>query len=119
MLPARLCLLGFAGLVGLLTGSVLRAQAPAPTVTFAEAAPQALVSSAPPPATIDLASALKLAGVENPQILIARQRVVEAMALRQLAAAQILPSLNLGLNYDAHTGPLQQSSGNILKVNRS
>jgi outer membrane protein TolC len=68
--------------------------------------------------TIDLASALRLAGVENPQILIARTRVVEATAVRQLAAAQILPSLNLGLNYDDHTGPLQQSSGNILKVNR-
>ena len=68
---------------------------------------------------IDLASALQLAGVENPEILIARQRVLEAVAVRQLAAAQILPSLNLGMNYDAHTGPLQQSSGNILKVNRS
>jgi outer membrane protein TolC len=78
----------------------------------------------PPPACpagapIDLAAALKLAGVENPEILIARTRVVEAAALRQLAAAQILPSLNLGVNYDAHTGPLQQASGNILKVNRS
>jgi outer membrane protein TolC len=69
--------------------------------------------------TIDLGSALRLAGVENPQILIARQRVVEATALQQLAAAQILPSLNVGLNYDAHTGPVQQASGNILKVNRS
>ena len=45
---------------------------------------------------IDLASALRLAGVNNPQILLARQRVVEAVALRQLAAAQILPSLHLG-----------------------
>jgi outer membrane protein TolC len=68
---------------------------------------------------IDLASALKLAGVENPEILMARQRVVYAMAEHQLAAAQILPSLNLGVNYDAHSGALQQSSGNILKVNRS
>jgi outer membrane protein TolC len=57
--------------------------------------------------------------VENPEILIARQRVVYAVAQRQLAAAQILPSFNAGMNYDAHTGPLQQSSGNILKVNRS
>jgi outer membrane protein TolC len=68
---------------------------------------------------IDLPAALKLAGVENPEILIARQRVVEAVALRQLAAAQILPDLNAGTNYDNHTGNLQQSSGNILKVNRS
>jgi outer membrane protein TolC len=68
---------------------------------------------------IDLASALRLAGVENPEILIAEQRVVEAVAVHQLAAAQLLPSLNLGLNYDSHTGPLMSSSGNILKVDRS
>lgn len=67
---------------------------------------------------IDLASALQLAGVQNPQILQARQVVVEAMAQRQLAAAQFLPSINVGTNLDAHTGPLQQSNGNILKVNR-
>ncbi len=45
---------------------------------------------------IDLNTALRLAGVQNPQLMIARQRVVEAAALRQLAAAFILPSLNLG-----------------------
>ncbi len=68
---------------------------------------------------IDLNTALRLAGVQNPQLMIARQRVVEAAALRQLAAAQFLPSLNLGTNYDTHTGNLQQSNGNILGVNRS
>lgn len=68
---------------------------------------------------IDLNTALKLAGVQNPQLMIARQRVVEAAALRQLAAVQILPSLNFGTNYDSHTGNLQQSNGNILAVNRS
>jgi len=67
---------------------------------------------------IDLASALKLAGLENPEILISRQRVVAALAQRQYAAAQFLPSLNAGLNYDAHNGPLQQSTGNILTINR-
>jgi outer membrane protein TolC len=51
--------------------------------------------------------------------MIARQRVVEAAALRQLAAVQILPSINYGANYDNHTGNLQQSNGNILSVNRS
>jgi outer membrane protein TolC len=69
-------------------------------------------------APIDLASALRLAGVQNPEILLARERVVEAVAQRQLAAAQLLPTINVGTNYDAHTGPLQQSTGNILKVNR-
>lgn len=80
----------------------------------------------PPPASllppggenIDLASTLRLAGVANPEILIARERVVEAVALRQLAAAQLLPNINAGSNIDAHTGTLQQSNGNILKVNR-
>ncbi len=67
---------------------------------------------------IDLACALRLAGVENPEILIARQRVVGAEAMRLAAFAQILPNLNVGINYDAHTGPVQQSDGNILKVNR-
>jgi outer membrane protein TolC len=67
---------------------------------------------------IDFSSALQLAGVQNPQILLARERVVEAAALRQLAAAQFLPSINVGTNYDQHTGTLQQSNGNMLKVNR-
>src|SRR5262245_20711292 len=39
---------------------------------------------------IDLTSALRLAGVQNPQILLAQQRVEEAVAVRQLAAAQLL-----------------------------
>ncbi len=68
---------------------------------------------------IDLNTALRLAGVQNPELNLARQRVVEAAALRQLAAAQILPTINLGTNYDTHTGVLQQSNGNILSVNRS
>ncbi|HEX4147910.1 MAG TPA: TolC family protein [Pirellulales bacterium] len=69
-------------------------------------------------ASVDLPSVLALAGVQNPDLLIARQRVVEAAALRQLAAAQILPNLNLGMNYDDHTGALQQSSGRIIDVHR-
>jgi outer membrane protein TolC len=68
---------------------------------------------------IDLNTALRLAGVENPELNLARQRVVEAAAFRMFAAAQILPTLNYGGNYDSHTGTLQQSTGNILSVNRS
>jgi outer membrane protein TolC len=68
---------------------------------------------------VDLACVLRLAGVENPEILIARQRVFEGQAEQMAAYAMSLPNLNAGLNYDAHTGPLQQSSGNILKVNRN
>lgn len=67
---------------------------------------------------IDLDTALRLAGVRNPELLIARERVAEAVALRQFAAAQILPSLNAGTSYDDHNGNLQQSAGNILSVHR-
>ncbi len=69
-------------------------------------------------APIDLASALRLAGVQNPEIMIARERVVEAAARHQLAAAQLLPNINAGLSFDDHLGNLQQSTGNILHVNR-
>ncbi len=67
---------------------------------------------------IDLESALRLAGVDNPQIRLARERVLEAVGVRQLAAAQFLPTLNAGTNLNHHQGPVQQSSGEILKVNR-
>jgi outer membrane protein TolC len=67
---------------------------------------------------VDLPSALELAGVSNPQILLARERITEALAQRQLAVAQFLPTLHAGTNFDNHTGPLQQAGGSIVKVNR-
>src|SRR5262245_13187583 len=92
-----------------------------------EKAPTPRPALEPPPGTIlapgeypsDLTSALRLAGAENPELLLARQRVTEAVAVRQLAAAQALPNLNFGTNYDSHSGALQQSNGNILGVNRN
>jgi outer membrane protein TolC len=68
--------------------------------------------------TIDLGSALRLAGVRNAEVLLARERVTEAVAQRQLAAVQLLPTLNAGLNVNNHTGPLQAASGSIINVNR-
>lgn len=68
---------------------------------------------------IDLNTALRLGGVQNPDLLLTRQIVVEAIAERQLAAAQFLPSINAGTSYNTHSGTLQQSNGNILSVNRS
>jgi outer membrane protein TolC len=80
-------------------------------------APPALLGG--PAEPIDLTSALRLAGVRNPDILLARELVSEAIARRQYAAAQILPSLNAGMNFDNHTGNLQRSTGEIIKVDRS
>jgi outer membrane protein TolC len=68
---------------------------------------------------VDLATVLKLAGVNNLEILLARQRVTKALAERQYAAAQLLPSVHLGTSFDDHAGNLQQSNGNILQVDRN
>ncbi len=59
-----------------------------------------------------------MAGVQNSQILLAQQRVLEAVALRQLAAAQFLPTLNAGSHLDAHSGVFQNSHGEIISVSR-
>ncbi|HYT94977.1 MAG TPA: TolC family protein [Gemmataceae bacterium] len=105
------------------TGQVL-AQAPREMLPQPKPVPTIELPPSPPsilPAevnAIDLPSALRLAGVQNPEILLARQRVTEAVATRQLAAAQFLPTINLGTNYDTHTGPLQRSTGQIIQENR-
>lgn len=69
-------------------------------------------------APLDLMTAFRLVGEQNPQVLIAQSRVIEALALHQLAAAQFLPTLNAGTSVNSHRGVLQQSSGSILQVNR-
>jgi outer membrane protein TolC len=114
--------------VGIATATMVIAQPPieisklpgdvpkAKGVSEAEAAPKSILQPGEMP--IDLESALKLAGVENPELLLARSRITELDAQRQLAVAQLLPNINIGTNYDAHVGPLQQSNGNILNVNR-
>jgi len=90
---------------------------PAPTpVQPAFPAPPSILGPCAEP--ISLPAALRLANADNPEIGIARERITEAVALRQLAAAQILPNLNAGTSVDVHTGVLQQSNGTILKVNR-
>jgi outer membrane protein TolC len=89
------------------------ADEPAPAPTDPDAIPDDRGTS------IDLSTALRLAGVENLELIQARQRVEAAVAVQQLAAAQILPTISLGTNFDSHTGNLQQANGNILNVQRS
>lgn len=87
-----------------------------PPAVEADPAPKTILQPGELP--IDLESALRLAGAENPELLRARERVLEVTAIRQLAAAQLLPNLNLGTNYDLHRGPVMQSNGSILSVNK-
>lgn len=67
---------------------------------------------------ISLAAALAQAGVENPVLNIARQAVQSALGLQLQARVLLLPSVNVGADYDNHNGPLQASFGAIRKVDR-
>lgn len=114
----RFCWAAGVAAAGIGSGAV--AQPPGPASPADGAYPRAArpPAAAPADSPIDLGTALRLAGVDNPELLLARQRVTEAAALRQLAAVQVLPNLNLGTNYNLHRGPVQQSNGSILNVNR-
>jgi outer membrane protein TolC len=95
-------------------------------LTAAEAssgAPTGISIPAVPPAdqeyALDLTTALRLAEAENPLIAEARQRIGEALAVQQGARALLVPTLNAGTNFHAHTGNLQRSSGRILNLNEN
>ncbi|MCE9563984.1 MAG: TolC family protein [Planctomycetes bacterium] len=70
----------------------------------------------PAESTIDLDVALRLAGVENPTINLAREVVREALAEQLAARALLLPSVNIGGNFRQHRGALLASPGYIRNV---
>ena len=117
---------GWIGLLLFLLGMAVADSPPSRSTQAGEPPSLMSGSTAPRPAdpddepmTIDLSSALRLAGVRNLEIVVAQQRVEATVAGQQLAAAQILPNLNAGSNFDAHTGELLTSTGALLAVNRS
>lgn len=67
---------------------------------------------------MDLGIALRLAGVENPTINLARESIREAQAEQQAAQALLLPTINVGGNFHQHRGALQNANGTILDVDR-
>jgi outer membrane protein TolC len=68
---------------------------------------------------IDLPTALQLAGANNLQIALARQRVCEAIAKRNGAEAQWIPSLVAGAVYSHHDGRVQNTDGTMIDVERN
>ena len=117
---ASLCLLIFLNVVATESGNCCRADDAKMKSTNRDfAAPKSMLLSQSLETTpIDMAGVFSLIGVQNPEFLAAQQRVLEADALRQLAAVQLLPTINLGTNFDSHTGTLQQPTGNMLTVSR-
>jgi outer membrane protein TolC len=101
------------------TARGLLAQAPPSGAHFG--APVPVVEGALPPSaerTVDLETALTLAGVDNPTIALAREAVQASLAEQMQARALLLPTLNAGMDFDLHRGTLQSAQGVIEKVNR-
>ncbi len=70
------------------------------------------------PQPIDLATALRLAGAQNLDVKIARERLREAKANHQSAVAQFFPWVSPGITYRQHDDKIQDVSGNIVDVNK-
>jgi outer membrane protein TolC len=89
---------------------------PAPDLATPAASTPPSIPESSPPRPIDLPSALRLADNQNPVIGEARVLILGALAQRTAARALLLPYLNAGANYHDHTGPVQRSTGTILKL---
>jgi outer membrane protein TolC len=67
---------------------------------------------------IDLPTALRLAGAQNLDVQIARQRVAEAKANLESSTWQFFPSISPGVSYLRHDNLIQDVSGNIIDVHK-
>ena len=68
---------------------------------------------------ISFPRALALVSGQNPQIAFANEQINEAFAQLRGARVLWLPSIQAGINYQNHDGPLQNSDGTITVANRS
>ena len=68
---------------------------------------------------IDLPDALRLAGANDLDVAIARERVCQAVAELQQARVQWLPSLYLGPNWIRHDGQAQVVEGQVRTISKS
>jgi outer membrane protein TolC len=68
--------------------------------------------------SIDLPTALKLADERNLDIALYIARIEEASARVMQARMLAVPTVRAGVDYDRHTGNLQETSGQVLDVDR-
>lgn len=69
-------------------------------------------------ARIDLPTSLRLAGAQNLDVQIAREKLTEARALHRSSLLQFFPWMNVGVAYDRHEGRIQDVEGDILNVDK-
>jgi outer membrane protein TolC len=67
---------------------------------------------------IDLVAALRLAGANNLDVRIARERLAEARANQESATWQFFPWLAPGFGFRAHDNAIQNVEGRVIDVNR-
>ena len=67
---------------------------------------------------IDLPTTLRLAGAQNLDVQIARERLAEAKANHESAVANFFPWLAPGISFRQHDGKLQDVQGNIIDVHK-
>jgi len=67
---------------------------------------------------IDLTTTLRLAGANHLQVAIAAERIREARARLDQANVLWVPSVNVGVGYNRHDGPIQDTNGNVIDVSR-
>lgn len=79
-----------------------------------------VVPAASPPETlpIDLPTALRLAGAQNLDVKMAREKLSLAKANRDIAVQQFFPWLAPGVAYRRHDNRIQDTTGTILDVNK-
>jgi outer membrane protein TolC len=68
---------------------------------------------------VTMANILASVAGRNPEVGFANQRYAEAYARLVAARALWLPSINAGLGWNNHAGPLQASNGSVSEVSRS
>ncbi|MBI2924358.1 MAG: TolC family protein [Verrucomicrobia bacterium] len=70
------------------------------------------------PYSIDLPTALRLAGAQNLDVALARERLAEARAQHESTRLQFFPWLSPGIIYRRHDGNTQSTEGDIVDVNK-
>ncbi len=68
--------------------------------------------------TLDLPTTLRLAGAENLDVRIARERLAEAHAMHTSAVWQFFPWVAIGVGFRGHHGKLQDVVGNVIEVSK-
>lgn len=68
--------------------------------------------------SIDLTTSLRLADERNLDVAIYLERIAEASAELTRARTLAVPTLRIGASYSRHSGPLQETSGQVVDVDR-